>query len=91
LEWLCAPDCSPERKELKVLIYFKTSQPIPGKGDAWMFYECSDDRRIVRYVTHIPATGETERVSDPVVKKLYRPEMLSESSLEEFDRYWAGA
>jgi hypothetical protein len=70
------------------MIYYKTSQPIPGKGDAWMYYECTDDRRIVRYVTHIPASRETERVADPVVKKLYRPELLMESSQEEFERYW---
>jgi hypothetical protein len=73
------------------MVYFKTSQPIPGKGDAWMYYECTDEQRVVRYVTHIAATGETERVDDPVVKKLYRPEMLVASSQEEFERYWSGA
>lgn len=70
------------------MVYLKASQPIPGKGDAWMFYECTDEKRIIRYVTHIPATGETQRVSDPVVKKLYRPELLMESSQEEFERHW---
>lgn len=71
------------------MVYYKTSQPVPGKGDAWMFYECSDDQRIVRYVTYIAATGETERVEKPVVKRLYRPEMLQASSREEFEQYWA--
>lgn len=70
------------------MIYLKASQPIPGKGDAWTFYECSDDQRIVRYVTYIAATDTTERVPDPVVKRLYRPEFLMESSQEEFARYW---
>ncbi len=71
------------------MLYFKTSQPIPGKGDAWMYYECTDEKRIVRYVTHIPETGETECVPDPVVKKLYRPEMLMDSTKDEFDTYWS--
>ena len=70
------------------MIYYKTSQPIPGKGDAWTFYECTDAKQIVRYVTHIPATAETHRVGDPVVKKLYRPDMLMDSSPEEFERHW---
>ncbi len=71
------------------MIYYKASQPIPGKGDAWMFYECTDDKKIVRYVTYIAATRETERVSNPVVKKLYRPELLAESTQAEFERYWS--
>jgi hypothetical protein len=69
--------------------YFKTSQPVPGKGDALIFYECDENQTIQRYVTHIPMTGETERVSDPVVKKLYRPEFLMKSSEEEFIQHWA--
>lgn len=68
--------------------YYKTSQPIPGKGQAWMYYECNDDGTVLRYVTHIPATRETQRVPDPVVKRLYRPELLVDSSKEEFDTYW---
>jgi hypothetical protein len=71
------------------MIYYKTSQPIPGKGDAWMYYECTDEKKVVRYVTHIPATGETERVPDPVVKKLYRPELLLDASQEEFEEHWS--
>ena len=70
------------------MVYYKTSQPIPGKGNAWTFYECDEAQRIVRFVTHVAATGETQCVGDPVVKKLYRPESLSESSQEEFNRYW---
>lgn len=69
--------------------YFKTSQPIPGKGYAWMFYECTDEPRILRYVTVIPETGEVEHVEKPVVKKLYRPELLMDSNKEEFDEHWA--
>ena len=68
--------------------YLKSSQPVPGKGDAVVYYECTDDDTIVRYVTHITATNELERIDDPVVKKLYRPEALKESSQDEFEQYW---
>ncbi len=70
------------------MLYFKASQPIPGKGDALVFYECSDDQKIVRQLTVIPATGEFERVPKPIVKRLYRPELLSSASQEEFEAYW---
>ena len=70
------------------MLYFKTSQPIPGKGNATIYYECDDTKTVLRYVTHIDGTGEIERVKDPVVKKLYRPELLLDASQEEFERYW---
>jgi hybrid cluster-associated redox disulfide protein len=70
------------------MIYYKTSQPVPGKGDAWMFYECNDDQTIRRYLTYIPATRETDRVAKPFIKKLQRPEMLMPSEREEFEQYW---
>lgn len=69
--------------------YYKTSQPVPDKGEAWMFYECSDEGRIIRYVTFIPATGEIERNSNPVVKRLYRPDLLTDSTEQEFHEHWA--
>jgi hypothetical protein len=68
--------------------YFKASQPVPGKGDALVFYECSDEEKVLRQLTFIPATGESEAIPDPIVKKLYRKELLSESSGEEFERHW---
>ena len=68
--------------------YYKISQPIPGKGYAWMYYECADEHDVIRYVTHIPHTGEIQRVTDPVVKTLYRPDTLQSSSQEEFESYW---
>lgn len=70
------------------MLYFKASQPIPGKGDALVFYECTDEEKILRQLTVIPATGEMERVPKPIVKRLYRPELLSKSSQEEFEKYW---
>ncbi|MCP4642879.1 MAG: hypothetical protein GY851_20695 [bacterium] len=68
--------------------YFKASQPVPGKGDAWVYYECTDEEAVVRQLTVIPATGESERISDPVVKKLYRREMLQEATEQEFQGHW---
>jgi hypothetical protein len=68
--------------------YFKASQPVPNKGDAETFYECDDDQTVLRYVTVITVTGETERVADPVVKRLYRPELLVDATAEEFLSRW---
>lgn len=70
------------------MIYLKTSQPVPGKGDAWMYYECNDDQTVRRYLTYIPATGEIDTVAKPFIKKLQRPEMLMPASQEEFSRLW---
>ncbi len=68
--------------------YYKSSQPVPGKGFAWTFYECDDDRHIQRYLTFFTETGEVKRVSDPVVKELYDGANLMESSLEELELHW---
>jgi hybrid cluster-associated redox disulfide protein len=70
------------------MIYYKTSQVVPGKGDAWMFYECNDDQTIRRYMTYIPATRELDKVPKPFIKKLQRPEMLQPCEQEEFYQYW---
>jgi len=70
------------------MLYFKTAQFVPGKGDAWTYYECDDQQKVLRTLTHIPGTGEITRVPDPIVKKLYRPEMLQEASDVEFTRLW---
>ena len=70
------------------MIYYKTSQPVPGKGEAWMFYECNDDSSIRRYLTYIPLTGEIDKVPRPFVKKLQRPELLMPAAQEEFFRLW---
>lgn len=68
--------------------YFKTSQFVPGKGDAWTFYECDDHMAVCRTVTHLPLAGETTRVPDPIVKKIFRPELLLDSSEAEFIEHW---
>lgn len=71
--------------------YFKASQPVPGKGNALVLYEVNDEERIERQLTVIPATGEMEQVPDPVVKKLYRPELLEPATAEEFEENWKAA
>lgn len=81
------PEGALERGETPML-YFKSSQFVPGKGDAWTYYECDDDRKVLRYVTSIPETGETKRVSDPPVKELYESVTMTGSSQEEFEQYW---
>ncbi|MBI2434891.1 MAG: hypothetical protein HYV26_18715 [Candidatus Hydrogenedentes bacterium] len=68
--------------------YFKTAQFVPGKGDAWTYYECDDQQKVLRTLTHIPGTGETTRVPDPIVKKLYRPEILQPAESAEFLTLW---
>ncbi len=68
--------------------YFKTSQFVPGKGDAWTYYECDDNEAILRQLTYIPETGEISKVPDPIVKRLYRPELLEVSNAQEFLSLW---
>lgn len=68
--------------------YFKTSQFVPGKGNAWMYYECDDAQKVLRTLTHIPDTGEITRVPDPIVKRLIRPEILQEADGGEFVSLW---
>ena len=70
------------------MIYYKTSQVVPGKGDAWMFYECNDDQSVRRYMTYIPATRELDKVPRPFIKKLQRPDMLQHCEPDEFFQYW---
>jgi hypothetical protein len=69
--------------------YFKTAQFVPGKGDAWTYYEVDDNGTVLRQLTHIPTTDEKTRIPDPIVKKLYRPELLEDAAEEEFTSLWA--
>jgi len=68
--------------------YYKTSQYVPGKGDAWMFYECNDDGTIRRYMTYIPSTRECDKVPKPFIKRLARMDTLQQAEQEEFFQYW---
>jgi len=68
--------------------YVKSAQFVPGKGDAWTYYEVSDEGVVLRQMTHIPASEETTRVPDPIVKKLMRPDMVEPADAEEFRQLW---
>lgn len=68
--------------------YYKVAQFVPGKGYAWTYYECNDEGTIIRQLTYIPDTKEITKVPDPIVKFLYRPEMLEQASQEEFLSLW---
>lgn len=70
------------------MLYFKTAQFVPGKGDAWMYYECDDAQKVLRTLTHIPMTGELSKVPDPIVKRLIRPDLLQDATPEEFLALW---
>ncbi len=71
------------------MLYFKASQYVPGKGNAWMYYECNDDKSVRRYMTYIPGTRELDKVPNPFIKKLQRPEDLETATEEEFFRLWS--
>jgi hypothetical protein len=71
------------------MLYFKTAQFVPGKGDAWTFYECDDAKTVQRQLTYIPETGELSKVPDPIVKRLIRPDLLKDATAEEFSTLWA--
>ena len=68
--------------------YYKTSQFVPDKGQAWMYTEADDEDKVLRTLTHLPATGETKRIPDPVVKKIYMKERLQPATAEEFLGLW---
>lgn len=68
--------------------YFKSAQYVPGKGDAWTYYECDGNQTVLRQMTHIPETGETTRVPDPIVKKLMRPDLVQPADEADFTRLW---
>ncbi len=70
------------------MFYFKSAQFVPGKGDAWTYYECDDNKKVLRQLTHIPGSGELTRVPDPIVKRLIRPELLQDAGAEEFLTLW---
>lgn len=53
-----------------------------------MYYECNDDQSVRRYMTYIPVTGELDKVPNPFIKKLQRPEMLQECDPGEFFQHW---
>ena len=68
--------------------YFMGSQVVPGKGQAEMHYECDDALTVLRTLTFITGTAAVERNSDPVIKRLYKPERLAETNGSRFQELW---
>lgn len=71
------------------MLYYKISQPVPGKGDAWVYYECDEKFNIVRQMTVIPATGDVDCVPNPLVKRMTNMAYMTKTSQEEFESYWS--
>ncbi len=71
--------------------YFKTAQMVPGKGDAWMYYEVDDAGKVLRTLTYVDGTNEITRVPDPIVKRLIRPDILQDAAADEFLSLWGEA
>lgn len=69
--------------------YFKSAQYVPGKGDAWTYYECDDAEKVQRQLTYIPGSGELTKVPDPIVRRLIRPDLLQDAAEPEFLELWA--
>jgi hybrid cluster-associated redox disulfide protein len=70
------------------MLYFRSSQLIPGKGEAITYYQCKDANTIVRSVRLIPATGEIQRIEKPDTNNLYNSGVLIDAKKEEFEKYW---
>lgn len=68
--------------------YYMGTQFVPNKGEAQMFYEVNDAEEVQRTVTFITGTEELTKVPDPIVKKLFRKEMLTEVQAEDFNEHW---
>jgi hypothetical protein len=69
--------------------YFKISQVVPGKGNAWTYYETDDSLAIQRILTHIPEVKETKIFPSPKIKTLFQPERLIKCDATEFEKLWA--
>ncbi len=72
------------------LKYFRHVQEIPDLGEAISLYECeiSDDSLLVRrFVTHVPESGDYDRLEVDWTMELVREE-AEEVSSEEFEKLW---
>jgi hypothetical protein len=68
--------------------YFKISQVVPGKGNAWTYYETDESLIVQRVLTNIPEVNETVRYPNPKIKTLFQPERLLKSDQTEFEALW---
>lgn len=69
-------------------LYYKSAQPVPGKGEAWTIYEADEQFNILRYLTYIPVTGEIDCIAKPLVKKMSNMHGMERTDEEEFLRLW---
>lgn len=58
------------------------------KGNAAMLYETAEDGSVTRFMTVIEETDEVEKMPNPPMKRLFRPELLEELTAEEFEKWW---
>ena len=70
--------------------FYRGWQFVPMKGNAAMYYEVDDGGTVTRFMTVIEEAGEIERMPQPPMKRLFRPELLEEVSAEEFEKLWTG-
>lgn len=70
--------------------FYRGWQFVPMKGNAAMYYEVGDDGAVTRFMTVIEEAGEIERMPQPPMKRLFRPELLEEVTAEEFEALWTG-
>ena len=68
--------------------YFRGIQFVPMKGNASMYYETDDEGNVKRFMTVFPASGEIERMQNPPIKRLFRPELLDVVDAGEFEKHW---
>ncbi|GEM_PF-6588106 len=72
------------------LKYYRHEQEIPEVGKAISIYECevSDSALLVqRFVTHVPESGDYDRMTVDWAMELVRDDVV-EVSAEEFEQLW---
>ena len=68
--------------------YYKGQQFVPNKGVAELYYEVEEPDSVKRFMTVFPEVDEIERMPDPPMKRLFRPELLEPVSAETFQQLW---
>lgn len=66
--------------------YFKTTQFVPTKGESYTYYECDEELQVKRFMTHIPDSGEIERIEVDWPMELR--EGAERIDREEFMQHW---
>lgn len=68
--------------------YYRGEQFVPNKGMGAMYYEVDDADNVTRFMTVFEEVNEVERMPDPPMKRLFRPELLEPVDADEFNRHW---